>query len=472
MDLASHPGATIYREQCLECHGDKGQGVEDKYDDALVGNRSIDSLTRRIERTMPEDEAELCVGEDARAVSEYIYHAFYSPAARGDLTPPSLDLSRLTVPQYRTSVADLVGRFRSWSVKTPEGERGLNANYSGRPDYKKVDDKGKKVQPPKDQKFQRVDARVQFDFKDKSPAPEKFAAEKFQVSWTGSVFVEETGDYEFVVRTQNGARLWVNDLRTGDESTNYLIDAWVSSGPEVRDEKGRLFLIGGRAYPIRLDFFTYKEPTASIELLWKPPHGVLETIPARVLSPSRPQEVFVSATPFPADDRSYGYERGNAVSESWFTAVLQGSIEAADHIMERIDQLARTKADAPDRTEKLRQFCLLFAETAFRRPLSDEDRRQFVDSLFQSSATPEKAVKRCVLAVLQSPRFLYPVMPDADTKDAWSTASKLALILWDSLPDNVLTNAARRCACSRTREPRPRCAASFTNGSNSTGRTT
>ena len=444
IDLATHPGAAIYREQCLDCHGDKGQGVEEKYDDPLIGNRSLDSLTRRIDRTMPEDKAELCVGNDARAVAEYIYHAFYSPTARGELAPPPLDLSRLTVAQYRTSVADLLGRFRGWTVKIPTGERGLKATYSGRPDYKEVDDKGKKVEPPKDQKFERLDARVKFDFKDGSPAPDKFGAEKFQVSWNGSITVDETGEYEFVVRTQNGARLWVNDLNTNDESAAYVIDAWVSSGPDVREETGRIFLLGGRAYPLRLDFFTYKEKTASIEFLWKPPHGVLETVPSRVLSPERPREIFVSSTPFPADDRSYGYERGNAVSEAWFTAVLKGAIETADHVMERLDSLAATKADAPDRPAKLRKFCEIFTETAFRRPLTDEDRRQFIDALFESSDSPDKAVKRCVLAVMQSPRFLYPVIPGSDPGDSWSTASKLAIVLWDSLPDSPLVNAASK----------------------------
>ena len=34
----------------------------------------------------------------------------------------------------------------------------------------------------------------------------------------------ETGVYEFIVRTENGARLWVND------NTKPLVDAWVKSG--------------------------------------------------------------------------------------------------------------------------------------------------------------------------------------------------------------------------------------------------
>ena len=82
-------GEAIYRKLCIECHGEKGVGVDDKYKEALYGDRSLASLTRRIDKTIPEDEAELCVGEDAAAVAAYIYEAFYSPQSRaGQDAPP------------------------------------------------------------------------------------------------------------------------------------------------------------------------------------------------------------------------------------------------------------------------------------------------------------------------------------------------------------------------------------------------
>jgi hypothetical protein len=97
---------------CAECHGEKGEGVKGEYDEPLTGNRSLAALTKRIVRTMPEDDPDLCVGEEAEQVAAYIYEAFYSPAAQARLKPPEVELARLTVPQYRASVADLVGRFR------------------------------------------------------------------------------------------------------------------------------------------------------------------------------------------------------------------------------------------------------------------------------------------------------------------------------------------------------------------------
>jgi len=97
--------------------------VKDKYDEPLHGNRSVEGLAKRIARTMPDDDIGACVGEDAKQVAAYIYEAFYSPRAFARLQPPEFDLARLTIPQYRTSVADIVGRFRpgfdkplGWSV--------------------------------------------------------------------------------------------------------------------------------------------------------------------------------------------------------------------------------------------------------------------------------------------------------------------------------------------------------------------
>ena len=68
---------------------------------------------------------------------------------------------------------------------------------------------------------------MQFDFGDGSPDPDKIEAHEFSIRWEGSVLAPETGEYEFVVRTEHAARLWVNDLKQP------LIDAWVKSGNDT-----------------------------------------------------------------------------------------------------------------------------------------------------------------------------------------------------------------------------------------------
>src|SRR3954470_23319046 len=75
-------GREFFRQQCAKCHGKTGDGVKGKYDDALHGDWSIEKLTRYIDKNMPDDDPDKCVGPDAEAVARYIYDAFYSREAR------------------------------------------------------------------------------------------------------------------------------------------------------------------------------------------------------------------------------------------------------------------------------------------------------------------------------------------------------------------------------------------------------
>lgn len=443
--LAVHPGKIIYDRMCLECHGDKGQGVDGKYDEPLIGDRSLEALTRKIEKTMPEDKEGTCVGEDAKAVASYIYDAFYSPAAQARLNPPAKDLARLTIPQFRNSVMDLIGSFRrgpgyDWALKE---ERGLKANYRGFEPLKPGDKLPKGVASDRAKNrvkhdFERVDEHVAFHFGEDSPEPGKMGTDEFRIRWDGSILVPETGVYEFSVRSENGFRLWVND----DDDADALIDGWVSAGPEVREEKKSIFLIGGRAYRLLLEHFKFQEKTSSIELWWKPPHGLKEIIPSHVLRTDRVRETMIVSTNFPADDRSVGYERGTSISKAWDQSVTEAAIDTAEHVVEYMDELTGSKPGAPDRAEKLRKFANTFVDTAFRRPLTEEERGLFIEPLFKTAKTPETAVKRVVLFTLKSPQFLYPGLKLHEGTDDYDVAARLALTLWDSLPDRRLLQAA------------------------------
>src|SRR5687767_3730562 len=92
-------GEEIYRADCARCHGPTGEGVADKHDEPLYGDRSVKSLARLINRTMPEDRDEKTSPAEAERVATYIYDAFYSPAARARMTPARVQLARLTVRQ-------------------------------------------------------------------------------------------------------------------------------------------------------------------------------------------------------------------------------------------------------------------------------------------------------------------------------------------------------------------------------------
>jgi hypothetical protein len=200
---------------------------------------------------------------------------------------------------------------------------------------------------------------------------------------------------------------------------------------------------------LRLEFSKAKQgvddkkkppPTkASIALEWKPPLGGAETIPARNLSPNRFPETLVVETAFPPDDRSLGWERGTAVSKAWDQAVTDAALETAGYVIAHLAELSGVPDGAKDREPKLRDFCRRFAERAFRRPLSDEQKRLAVDRQFDAARDPDLAVKRVVLLVLMSPRFLYREAGVGG--DAYDLASRLAFALWDAPPDRELFDA-------------------------------
>jgi hypothetical protein len=343
------------------------------------------------------------------------------------------------VRQYRNAVADLVAGFRPTPPR-PDGA-GLRGEY-----FKGKVRGFKKTEPA----FSRIDPVVQVDLGTSSADAKKLDADEFSVRWEGSVLAPETGEYEFLIRTEQSGRLWVNDVKQP------LIDASVKSGSET-EYRGSIYLLAGRLYPIRLEFFRSTlgvqkkdkaKPApvqASFALEWKRPQRSSELIAERHLFPTSSVPVLVVRTPFPPDDRSAGYERGTALSKAWVDATTEGAIEVATYVVNNLAELAGPGADGPDRKARLRDFCLRFAERAFRRPLTDEQKQLYVERQLAGAPDVETAVKRSVLLVLESPRFLYRE-PDSARADkagaAFDVAARLSFALWDSLPDAELSKAA------------------------------
>jgi hypothetical protein len=217
------------------------------------------------------------------------------------------------------------------------------------------------------------------------------------------------------------------------------IDGWVSRGDEPRTEEARLPLIGGRPYPLRIQYLSYGQKSASMRFEWKPPGGVWDLVPAEVMSKSWVPPVAVVAAAFPPDDASYGYERGSAVSREWHDAVVRAAAEMASGLMPMIDQVVGKNKDGGDRAEKLREFCLRLAERAYRRPLDDDSKQSLLKEF--EGTDPEIATRRVIVRVLCSPRFLYPAL-GGQAGDDHAVAANLALVMWDSLPDEELRKAA------------------------------
>ena len=428
-----HPGLAIYLEHCVRCHGENGSGTAN-VPDPLIGERSVNQLAAYIDETMPEDDPSRVTAEAARHVAEFVHTAFYSPIARDRQRPARVELSRLTVRQHRSALADIVGSFR---VPGPaiDAARGLKGEYFKTGDFNRREGLV----------FERTDPAIAFDFGTTGPAPGTIRPTRFAVLWTGALVPTETGVHEFVIRTEQAAKLELN----GGPDEPALIDAAVKSGGNT-EYRAAVFLLGGRPYPLTLKFWRANQGVdnedkdqatpASIRLLWKPPHGTLETVPERALIPREAPPVFALATPFPPDDRSIGYERGTSVSEEWLAATTAAAIETADYVLGHVERLARVKRDAPDRETRLREFAAMFAERAFRRPLTEDLRALVVDRPFTNAPDLDTGLRRSLLATLGSPRFLFQEAEGID--DAFSTATRLSLGLWDSIPDEPLLEAA------------------------------
>lgn len=418
-------GKQIYQQMCAKCHGVAGEGVKDKYAKALIGDRSVVDLAKVISETMPEDSPGTCTDEAATRVATYIHDAFYSRIPQERNKVARVELSRLTVRQYRHAVADLLGSFTETGKW--DDERGLQAEYHNSRGFRR----DKKV-------LERVDPIVDFHFGEASPLAEKIEPAEFSIRWQGTVLTTDAGEYEFIVKSDNGVRLWVNNMRQP------LIDAGVKSGNDT-EFRASLQLLGGRPYPLRLEFVKSKEKTASAVLLWKQPHHADEIIPARNLSPNRFPESFVVQTPFPPDDRSIGYERGTSISKEWDEAETYAAVEVAAYVTANLSDISGVRDSSPDRVEKLREFCRQFASRAFRRPLTDEQRAFFVDRHFENANDHKAAVKKVVLLTLKSPRFLYrEIGTESGAGDNYDVAARIAFGLWDSLPDKQLMEAAAK----------------------------
>ena len=433
---AEPSGRDIYAARCAECHGDQGEGTAE-YQAPLTGELSVDQLAELIQRTMPEDDPESLTEQQAHQVARFVFDGFYSPIAQDRNRPARIALARLSVEAYRQALADLIGGVTG--AQWPDEKRfGLQAAYI----------QGRKIWDRKQIKLERVDSRIDFDFGTESPVDEIDDPHQFSIRWNGSLRVPETGWYRFIVDSPNAVKLMVNSDRP-------LIDGWVTSENETRRE-ARMFLLGGRVYPLRLEFSKAKQGVddskkrkgpppqrpASIALQWQPPRGAIEPIPDRFLMPRRGAPVFVCSVPFPPDDQSYGWTRTTTISKAWDEATTAGALQVVEFVDEHLDAWVKPGKNEPEETgeaARMRSWCYRFVERAFRHPLSDDERGWYVDRQFAQATTPRQAVARVVLLALKSPRFLFR---DLGPRPAWQTAERLAFTLCDSLPDRPLLAAA------------------------------
>jgi hypothetical protein len=411
-------GKKLYAQHCAECHGTSGEGVEDEFSKPLTGDWPIEKLNRYVDETMPDYDPDEVKGQDAELVSRFIYQSFYQ---KPELfrKESKIQLARLTNRQYRQSVTDLFAQFEGQPVlsKPVQGLKGKYYDAEGMNKRKKMH-------------AEQIDPFINFNYGEKA-ALDGMNPKKFSVYWEGSVLPRESGWYEFFVRSPNGFELNINHS-VGPPT----IDEKVTAGV-LREENTKLYLLGGRPYPIQLNYFKFDDPNASIELSWKTPVGEKEIIPSEYLFTQVVPPSFVSQQKLPPDDASHGYERGIQVDSTWDESITYAALEAAKFAGIRMLRLARTNEKDEKKREKIITFAKEFVRYAFRERLSADEVDHYINSKFGEDVPLHISIEKIVLLTLKSPRFLYPEWQSLakKNKDPFVVASRMALYFWDSIPD-------------------------------------
>jgi hypothetical protein len=423
-------GKNLFAKKCAPCHGANGGGGAG-YSSPLAGDLSVDELSQYIATSMPPGPKKTPV-KDAKEIAAFVHNEFYSPIAQERNRPAKITLARLTVKQFKNAVSDLINDSPPVVNGAPGG---LSAQY-----YKEREKK-------KENKIlDRVDPEINFEFPPEGPVPGQGDGRQYSIVWFGNVIAPDSGEYEFAVQTDQSVKLFINN------SKEPLIDAWVKSGNET-EFKNSIVLTGGRSYPVYMDWTKAqigvkndqkapKPAPAFVRLLWKRPKGNFEPVPSAYLSKNGMAPSYVVSTAFPADDRSIGYERGNAVNKAWDDAVTSAALDAGEYVAKHINELAKTNDQAPDRVEKIKRFCTDFVTRAFRRPLTPEEIKRYLENHFEGSTDLSLGIRKVVVMTLKSPYFLYH--SPSQQNDSWSRAAELAFALWDSVPDPELRAAAAK----------------------------
>ena len=175
--------------------------------------------------------------------------------------------------------------------------------------------------------MKRLDPTVGFSWGDGSPEPGVVNVDNFKVRWTGEVEIPSTGTYTFHTQTDDGVRLWVNDV--------LVLENWTDHGSTL--DSGDINLKGGQRYPIVLEWYE-SGGGAVCQLSWEGPTIDRQIIPSGYLwvGGDRPN----AHNPIPAD--------GTLLRDTWLLLSWVPGDFAASHdvyICENYDEVEAGTGD-------------------------------------------------------------------------------------------------------------------------------
>ena len=132
----------------------------------------------------------------------------------------------------------------------------------------------------------RTDSTVDFDWGSGSPAP-AIGADTFSVRWTGRILPAHTETYTFYTTSDDGIRLWVDDV--------LVIDHWTDHAPT--ELSGTIALSGDVFHLIRIEYYE-NGGGAVARLSWSSASQTKQVVPAgRLFGPGS-----TNAPPIALDD--------------------------------------------------------------------------------------------------------------------------------------------------------------------------
>lgn len=154
-----------------------------------------------------------------------------------------------------------------------------------------------------DRAFSRIDPTIDFAWENTPPGT-SIGADNYSVRWTGEVEAGFTETYTFYTTTDDGVRLWVNDV--------LLIDQWIPQAPT--EYSGSIALVAGQRVAIRMEYYE-DLGGATAKLSWSSDRVAKQIIPRGNLFPT---EEMLMECPNPAlafdgqdDFVNLGTETGN-----------------------------------------------------------------------------------------------------------------------------------------------------------------
>lgn len=169
------------------------------------------------------------------------------------------------------------------------------------------------------------------------------------------------------------------------------------------------------------------------------------------------------ANEFPPDEESSGFDNqattlvvSPLLAEHYMLAAAKLAAKHGDKLLQDLPSCLGNNVDPDACHADARAFIEHFGKLAHRRPLLADEVEDYLELFEHGTAlgdkpySPRDGVSLVVETMLQSPHFLYRVefgMPNPDDEDvveltSYEIASRLSYLLWNTMPDAALFEAA------------------------------